>query len=95
MEMPCTFVKKKTGEFQWESVRKGRKSKYLDALYINDVSKWDFTQPLYLGAHLMNDPDFSSNKKVLTHNCIVHKLMEVYTLKDIAKDDELFISYNK
>ena len=38
MEMPCTYVKNKTGEFQWESVRKGRKSKYLDA-YANFTIK--------------------------------------------------------
>ena len=95
MEMPYTFVKKNTGEFQLELVGKGRKSKYLDALDSNDVRQWNFTQPLYLGAHLMNDPDFKSNKKGITHNCVVHKLMEVYILKYIAKDDELFISYNK
>ena len=94
MEMPSTMVKKKTGDYKWESVRKGRKPKYLDALS-DSVQRWDFTQPLYLGAHLMNDPEFTSNNFDFSANCIVHKLMEVYTTTDISKDDELFINYNK
>ena len=95
MEMPSTLVKKKTGDYKWESVRKGRKPKYLDALSSDSVQKWDFTKPSYLGAHLMNDPEFTSNNFNFSANCILNKKMEVYTVADISKDDELFINYNK
>ena len=65
MEMPCTYVHKKSGGYQWESVRKDRQPKYIDALDSNDVNQWNFTQPLFLGAHLMNDPCFKP--KGITH----------------------------
>ena len=49
----------------------------------------------HLGAHLLNNPNFGMIKETIKPNCVVQPLLELYTLKNVQKGEELFISYNR
>ena len=65
---------------------------------------WTNTREIFLGAHLMNDPNFkviSNDKKIcdtdeskIEPNCFVRPSLEIVIARDIKIDKELLISYN-
>ena len=56
--------------------------------------KWTPKLEAHLGAHPMNDLEFTLDHYHVTTNCVVHKLMEVYSAVDIKTGNESFINYN-
>ena len=104
MQLTSRFVKKKNGKEQWEKIKYDRPKLIVDALMSDRFNIWTTKREIFLGAHLMNDPDFKSQKKNKNEdeddskemgNCIVQPLLEVVTATDIAIDDELTINYNR
>ena len=94
MSMCYNFVKKRNKTERWERRKKARGPILLDALTHDEYGKWTPDQEFHMGAHLMNDPDFSPETNHIKANCVVHKLMEVHTTRAIRKHEELFINYN-
>ena len=92
--MECNFVNKRNKINQWERRKKSRPPKYIDALMDDTHNKWTPEKEFHMGAHLINDPDYATASKHIKVNCVVNKLMELYTITDIKKNNELFINYN-
>ena len=96
------FVKKHNGKDRWEKVRKGKAGLIVDALMSDRYSTWTMNRDIFLGAHLMNDPEFqlssqvkNNNDSMETANSIIQPLLEVVTGRDIEKDEELTLNYNR
>ena len=102
MQLTSRFVKKHNQKDKWEKIKKDRPKLIVDALMSDTFNIWTTKREIFLGAHLMNDPDFKSKKKdkntndsIEKGNCIVQPLLEVVTGRDIEIDDELTINYNR
>ena len=95
MEMSRKIVRKRNGDKKWEPIRRGGKKCIMDALMSDSYHKWNPLLDFHLGGHLMNDLDFDTPSNTTPPNCIVQPLMEVVTARDVKKDEELFISYNR
>ena len=63
MQLTSRFVKKKNGKEQWEKIKYDRPKLIVDALMSDRFNNWTRKREIFLGAHLMNDPDFKSKKK--------------------------------
>ena len=60
MKFSKIYVKtKKNGNGMWQSVKKNGHGLVIDALMFDKDSKWTENKDLFLGGHLLNDPNFN------------------------------------